>query len=167
MKKYDINWDNFFRFLNKLSVTCFFSSEIFDVRYEIDERGNRLIKVPYFRPTKLFIKDSKRIFWAFAIEVLHDCGHLIVAPEERRDRPNFGIPEDAEGVEEWDIEEMKACLVEQELCDLLQISKRFKRNLFRDNRFRHLCRGQEKEIRQWWRDRGKKLTNAVFAKGLD
>ena len=55
--------------------------------------------------------------------VLHEIGHLWVAPRSRRNKRDYGCPPNAAESPHWELEEAKAMLVEHRLGELLRIQQ--------------------------------------------
>lgn len=61
----------------------------------------------------------------FIGSILHEIGHFLVAPPQRRKRKDYGIPKSALTIsgrkKKWDDEEQKAVLIEAELCEYVGV----------------------------------------------
>lgn len=108
--------------------------------------------------------------WRQAVDVLHDIGHLWVAPKSRRDKQDFGIPLGSLGDPFWDFDDNKACLVENELARLLRIKPRYGKNPYRHTEIVSRCtedsRFNVQALKRWWEHYGKRRTNLLFKRAM-
>ena len=114
----------------------------------------------YFGRDSLLFKEDKEIntiklnACSFA---LHEIGHYIITPKQRRRKKDYGIPANAKNNFKYDLEEVKATMIENELRRLFGFS--FKKDLFKgSNVDRDFILDNKKKIMQWWEAEGKIIT---------
>lgn len=109
------------------------------------------------RSPKEFITTPQAAVHALCVDIAHELGHYLIATAGRRRRPDYGIPENAEGIPQWDLDEAKAVLVEHYLRAAHGL--KFKKDPLRDKAMRAVAN-------KWWREQGKneiQLKLSLFA----
>lgn len=109
----------------------------------------------------------------FVCRILHEIGHIIVAPKSRKNKLNFGIHlykingisiYEINHKKYYDIEEAKAILVENRLLELIGVNNIFRsKNIFEDPQLLLLAPNVD-EIKKWWETIGLSLTNNIVEK---
>lgn len=133
------------RLLNYLHVRLEFGGEI---EYRV-ENQYRVFVLPG-SPSRLLDRPNfkQEMIW----DILHEVGHLVIAPPSRRNRKDYGTPPSSRGQTFWDKEDDMATLVEIELCKLFKLPPRV-------NPKPHL---ETAGVRAWWQSKGRKLAQRVY-----
>jgi hypothetical protein len=93
--------------------------------------------------------------------LLHEIGHFIVTPKQRRRREDYGIPETKNSVDDnyrfkYDLEELKAVMIENELKRLFGF--KYAKNLAGGpNGNIYFYNNNKKLLMNWWESEGKLL----------
>ncbi len=107
----------------------------------------------------LIINYKRNLVCSFA---LHEIGHFIITPKQRRRRKDYGIPElNNEKQFKYQIEEIKATMIENELKRLFNF--KYKKDLYSGSNVpRYFINFHKKDIMKWWKLEGKILAKTYY-----
>lgn len=148
------------KLLSALKITLSISDRKSDdtIYYPIEKNRSKIIYQYFNRESILFLEnyDIYGLKLNACLFALHEIGHFIITPKQRRRRKDFGIPNNIIGNRKYDFEEIKATMVENELRKLFgfKYSKKLYSNANVSSQF---IIDNKKKIMQWWNEEGKLL----------
>jgi hypothetical protein len=134
---------------SKLDLKVHFGSELLYTKNTIQ------LESPISAPWQLMNGSACR---ATLSSLLHEIGHYIVAPPQRRKMKDYGIPnlsyneKNKKRKMRWDYEEVKAQMVEQKLEDFLGV-KLTKRTYAKEYKL---------SLQKWWVSEGEVTTKTII-----
>lgn len=99
-------------------------------------------------------KDPKKYFIS---QIAHELGHFLIAPKSRRYKENYGIPPNVRR-DYWDLDEVKAQLVEFHLLQYFHLTNRKYIERFGSD-------WMHEEAKVWFKEVGKKKIDLILKSG--
>lgn len=145
--------------LHRLNMRLSFVSDNENtIYYPVNKKFSKIV-YNQFRLSEILFNDKevsklRKDICSFA---LHEIGHFIITPKQRRRRKDYGIPDNKNGRNfKYSLEEVKATMIENELRRLFGFS--YKKNLYDgSNVDSWFIPDNKKQIMHWWNTEGKIL----------
>ena len=127
------------------------------IYYPNSKSNGRKIVYKQFRLKNFVFKDNEisKLRNDICIFALHEIGHFIITPKQRRQRKDYGIPDNNRNFK-YSLEEVKATMIENELRRLFGFP--YRKNLYDgSNVDEFFISDNKKLILNWWNSEGKLL----------
>lgn len=158
------NYKKVLALLSKLGIRISFTTEKDSDQIYYPLKDNKA-KIVYANRSQMQLFGNDKAIEEYRKDVcvfaLHEIGHFIIAPKQRRRRKDYGIPERES--DKYQLEEIKATMIENELKRLFGF--KYAKNLYGNgltNSSRSFIQDNKKKIILWWESEGRILAKTYF-----
>lgn len=161
------NFKKVFDLLRILNIRVEFYGDKYDPTYFIGKDKVSVIQYSGLTIGRLFNLNKTNTLINIQLNIvntcLHEIGHFIITPKQRRRRKDYGIPygkklsSNKKIRDKYDLEECKATMIENELKRLFGF--KYRKNLYdNSNVSNSFLQDNKKQLIQWWNAEGKIIT---------
>lgn len=156
----------FEKILTTLRITVRFQHDAEEIDYIYQKEGRLTKRIILIRADwkDHWGANQERFKRKFVRDVLHDIGHFLVAPPQRRKRKDFGIPNDEtkSRTTKWLTEEYKAQIIQRDLERYVGVSSSEPESLKKEKSKVRDGKDNYYSLRGWYEKEGKVIAKTVI-----